>query len=273
MTTTPTNPTPLPPPEPPARRPHVGPPDDVPKSIWEHIADLRRCVLRALVAILACTLLALPFQRTWLAILLFPARNTLTHLTYLSPPEPFLVQFKIALIAGVLVALPFVAWQLWQFIAPALYPVERRWILRLAGISIVLFWAGLLFAFFVAIPFALRFFMSFETNTLTSAITLRHYVGFVNTLLLAFGVAFQIPLVLLFLMKTRLVTRARLANNRRLVFIVILIVAALLTPPDALSMLVMSGPLYALFELSLWLDRLFISHSPTPVSHEHEYHA
>ncbi len=219
-------------------------------------------MLRALLAVLICTGAALPLQRVWLQILLYPARATLPKLTYLSPPEPFLVQMKIALIAGILLALPYVAWQVWTFVAPALYPVERRWIVRLSGLSIVLFWLGLVFAFFVAVPFALRFFMSFETETLTSAITLRNYVGFVNTMLLAFGAAFQAPLVLLFLMKTGLVPREHLARNRRVVFVVILIISAILTPPDALSMLVMSVPLYVLFEGSLWLERLLTRRGP-----------
>ncbi|MCX7847010.1 MAG: twin-arginine translocase subunit TatC [bacterium] len=269
MTTTPSDlparPTPDPKPS--------GPPHDTPKTIFEHIADLRRCVLRALLAVILCTTFALPFQHLWLSILLYPARNTLARLTYLSPPEPFLVQFKIALIAGILLALPYVAWQAWLFLAPALYDLERRWILRLAGVSIILFWLGMLFAFFVAVPFALRFFISFETNMLQSAVTLRHYVGFVNTLLLAFGLAFQLPLVLLFLMKTGLVPRERLAHNRRIAFVVLLIISAILTPPDALSMLAMAAPLYLLFELSLWLERLFSPHSltftPTNTAHDH----
>lgn len=240
-----------------------GPPYDEPKSIFEHIAELRRCVLRALLGIVVCTAVALPFQRVWLAVLLYPARQSVPRLTYLSPPEPFLIQMKIALIAGVLLALPYVAWQIWQFVAPALYPVERRWITRLSGVSIVLFWLGLVFAYFVAVPFALRFFMRFETEMLTSAITLRNYVGFVNTMLLAFGAAFQAPLVLIFVMKTGLVPRERLARNRRVVLVVVMIISAMLTPPDALSMLIMTVPLYLLFEGSLWLDKLLPRRAPT----------
>ncbi len=230
-----------------------GPAYDEPKSIFEHIADLRRCVLRSVLAITACACVALPFQRVWLAVLLMPARTSLPRLTYLSPPEPFIIQMKIALVAGVLIALPYVVWQIWQFVAPALYPAEQRWIRRLSGFSLALFWLGLVFAFFVAVPFALHFFMSFESETLVSAITLRNYVGFVSVMLLAFGVAFQTPLVLIFLMKTGLVPRERLARNRGAVLVVVLIASAILTPPDVLSMLVMSVPLYILFEGSLWL--------------------
>jgi len=243
----------------------AGPPYDEPKSIFEHIAELRRCVVRALLAVVVCTGAALPLQRVWLDVLLYPARATVPKLTYLSPPEPFLIQIKITLIAGVLLALPYVAWQLWRFVAPALYPVERRWIMRLSGFSIVLFWLGLLFAYFIAVPFALRFFMKFETATITSAITLRNYAGFVNTMLLAFGAAFQTPLVLIFLMKTGLVPRERLARNRRVVFVAVMIVSALLTPPDALSMVIMTVPLYLLFECSLWLDKLLTRAAPADV--------
>jgi len=113
-----------------------------------------------------------------------------------------------------------------------------------------------LFAYFAAIPFTMRFFQQYESSFLFANITIQHYVNFALGMLVAFGAAFQLPLVLLFLMRTGLVTRARLARNRRMVIVIVLIVAAVFTPPDIVSMFVMAVPLYALFEIALGTERV-----------------
>jgi len=234
---------------------------DQPKTIYEHIGELRSCVVRALLGLAVGMLITLPFQDKLLAILVFPARASLSHLTYLSPAEPFMTQFKLAMVAGLLLALPYVIWQLWSFVAPALYPREQTWIVRLSGFSLGLFWLGVLFAYWVAVPYTMRFFQQYESNFLFANITIHHYVNFALGMLVAFGAAFQLPLVLLFLMRTGLVTRARLAGNRRLVIVIVLIVAAVFTPPDIVSMFVMAVPLYALFEIALGIEQVIATRS------------
>jgi sec-independent protein translocase protein TatC len=229
---------------------------DQPKNLFEHIAELRGCVLRALLGLVVGMAIALPFQERLLTLLVFPARSSLSHLTYLSPAEPFVTQLKLALVAGLLLALPYVVWQLWKFVAPALYPTEQRWAVRLSGFSLGLFWFGVLFAYGVAIPFTMRFFQQYQTEFLFDNITMHNYVNFALGMLVAFGAAFQLPLVLLFLMRTGLVPRARMVHNRRIVIVIILIAAAVFTPADIISMFVMAVPLYALFEIALIAERM-----------------
>jgi len=239
-------------------------PADQPKTIFAHVAELRSCVVRALLGLAVGMAIAMPFQDRLLQILVFPARASLSNLTYLSPAEPFVTQFKLALVAGLLLALPYVVWQLWTFVAPALYVREQLWIARLSGFSLGLFWAGVLFAYWVAIPFTMRFFQQYESNFLIASITIQHYVNFALAMLVAFGAAFQLPLVLLFLMRTGLVTRAYLARNRRMVVVIVLIAAAVFTPPDIVSMFVMAVPLYALFEIALGIERIIAARAAQP---------
>ncbi len=237
---------------------------DQPKTIFAHIAELRSCVVRALLGLAVGMAIALPFQSRLLMILVYPARGSLSHLTYLSPAEPFVTQFKLALVAGLLLALPYVVWQLWTFVAPALYVREQRWVARLSGFSLGLFWLGVLFAYGVAIPFTMRFFQQYQNEFLFDNITINNYVNFALAMLVAFGAAFQLPLVLLFLMRTGLVTRAYLARNRRMVIVIVLIAAAVFTPPDIVSMFVMAVPLYALFEIALGIERVIATRAAQP---------
>lgn len=222
-------------------------------SFWEHISDLRIHVIRALIAIAAGAALALPFGKFWLKLLTYPTRHTLDSLAYFSPPEAFIVTIKVSILAGLLIVLPYVVWQLWSFIAPGLYEHEKKWIIHLSGISVFLFLAGIAFAYFIMIPFALAFFKRFGGDTLTPTIGLKNYISFATTLLLCAGCAFQLPLILTFLMVTGIVPRAALVKQRGTALVIIMIISAIFTPPDIATMLIMTAPLYALFEVSLWM--------------------
>ncbi len=226
--------------------------NDPPKTIVEHLDDLRTCLLRSIIAIALGAALAMPFQKFWLRLLVHPVRASVSHLTFLSPAEPFLIQLKLTLAAGFIVVLPYVAYQIWQFVSPALYDHEKNWINRLWGASVGLFIVGLLFAYFVMIPFSLRFFMQFKSDFLVDQITLKNYIGFATFWLIASGIVFQTPLVLIFLMKTGIVPRETLARNRRVMIVIIAIIAAVFSPPDIFTMFLMGVPLYLLFEASLW---------------------
>ena len=230
---------------------------DEPRSLVEHLAELRTRVIRILVAVVVGAVISLPLQKTWLRILVKPCIRYTGKLKYLSPPEPFFIQLKIALVVGLLIVLPYVVWQVWQFVAPALYRREQKWVMRLSGFSLGLFWVGVVFAYGVAVPVAMKFFTAFAgTELLESSITLGNYIGFVSMMLLAFGFVFQLPLVLIFLMKTGLVPRERLRKNRGPVIVILTIVGAVVTPTgDALSLAIMVVPLWLLFELSLALTR------------------
>ena len=229
---------------------------DDPKSFYEHLSDLRVCVIRCVLALLICTIIAFPFQEFWLKILVYPGSRSLKSLTWLNPPDIFILRIKLSILFGLLIALPYLVRQIWLFVAPALHQHERKWITRLSGISFGLFWLGVMFAYWVIIPLAMKFFMSFGSEFLVPNITMPHYIGFTTFLLIAAGCAFQIPIVLVFLMRMGIVPREKLAKNRGIVLVIILLMSAFFTPPDAFTMLLMSAPLYSLFEASLLMDKI-----------------
>ncbi len=229
---------------------------DQPKNFVEHLAELRKRIMWCLLALAIGAGIALPFQNTWLRLIIFPARKSVSKLTYLSPQEPFFVKLKLSIAVGLLIALPIIVRQLWLFIAPGLYDKERKWITRLVYISVAMFWAGVMFAYWIIIPLAMNFFTKFGGELLEDNITISNYIGFASLVLIAAGSAFQIPLVLIFLMRTGIVKRHVFLRNRGSVFVVILILSAFFTPPDIVTMILMAGPLYLLFEASLWVAYL-----------------
>jgi len=231
-------------------------PQDDPKSFYEHLADLRVCVVRCMLALAACTIVAFPFQEFWLKILVYPGSRSLKNLTWLNPPDIFILRIKLSILFGLLIALPYIVRQIWFFVAPALHQHERKWIVRLSGISLGLFWLGVMFAYWVIIPLAMKFFMSFGSEFLIPNITMPHYIGFTTFLLVAAGCAFQIPIILVFLMRIGVVPRKKLEKNRGIALVIILIISAFFTPPDAFTMILMAAPLYSLFEASLLMDKI-----------------
>ena len=217
----------------------------------DHLSELRLRLLHSLGALAVGVVIAFPFQKFWFKILFRPARASLGHLKYLDLPEAFIIHLKLALLAGILIALPYIAWQLWKFVEPALYAHERALVLRLAGITVILFWTGVTFAYLVVLPIAIKFFMRFQNAELVADITLRNYISFSSFMLLVTGCAFEVPLVLVFLIATGVIERSVLVRNRRAVVVGILILCAVFTPPDPLSMLLLATPFYLLFEGSL----------------------
>ena len=229
---------------------------DEPKSFYEHLAELRGCIVHCVAALLICTIAAFPFQKLWLKILVYPGSRSLKTLTWLNPPDIFVLRIKLSILFGLLIALPYIIRHIWLFVAPALHQHERKWISRLSGISFVLFWTGVMFAYWIMVPLAMKFFMSFGSDFLVPNITMPHYIGFTTFLLLAAGCAFQIPIILVFLMRIGAVPRKKLEKNRGIVLIIILLVSAFFTPPDAFTMILMAAPLYSLFEVSLLMDKI-----------------
>jgi len=229
---------------------------DEPKSFYEHLADLRGCIVHCVAALLICTIAAFPFQKLWLKILVYPGSRSLKNLVWLNPPDIFVLRIKLSVLFGLLIALPYIVRQIWMFVAPALHQHEKKMITRLSGISFGLFWIGVMFAYWIMVPLAMKFFMSFGSDFLVPNITMPHYIGFTTFLLIAAGCAFQIPIILVFLMRAGIVPREKMAKNRGIILILILIISAFFTPPDAFTMILMAAPLYSLFELSLFMDKL-----------------
>ncbi len=224
------------------------------KTFLEHLEELRGVLLRSLAAVAL-----LLFPAYWAAGRLIPwllrqlerlGGNDL-QFHYFSPLEPFLVQLKCSLLLALFGALPYVSWQVAGFIAPGLYRRERRLFGMLAGAAFLLFLAGAAFAFALILPLLLRFAASYRSPELAPMLGLGNFIDLAGLLLLGFGLMFQLPVVVVVLVRTGLIRTATLRRSRPVVVIVILVLAAILTPPDVVSQLLMAVPTWLLFELAL----------------------
>lgn len=226
-------------------------------SFLSHLEALRALLLKSLAAVAVLLLPAFycanEVMNRLLAYLSRPlnGEGPTLQFHFFSPLEPFLVQLKLSLLLALFGALPYVSLQVARFVAPALYSHERRALRWLAGMISVLFLIGAAFAFFLVLPLLLNFARSYSTPQLTPMLGLANFVELAGLLLLGFGLMFQLPVVTLLLVKTGVVRVATLRKQRPVILIVILALAAILTPPDVLSQLLMAIPTWLLFEAAL----------------------
>ena len=243
-------------------------PQDLPPMgqmpLMDHLRELRMRLLRALLAVLAgfslCYWQAPRLQAALEAPLLEVLRSlpqATGKLMFTGLAEAFIVEIKVALAAGFFVAAPFVFYQFWAFVSPGLYPQERRLLVPLALATGLFFIAGAAFGYFVVFPPAFKFFLSYNSESVTAMPALAEYFGFCIQLLLAFGLVFEMPLLAFFLARMGLITPALLRKTRGYAYIAAFILAAVLTPPDVVSQLLMAGPLLLLYELSIWVAGIF----------------
>jgi sec-independent protein translocase protein TatC len=226
----------------------------------DHLEELRWRILWSVLAVLAGVVVGffLVTQYDVLGLLIEPIRPLVgdDRLKYLSPADPFFITLKLALTFGVLVASPFIAWQAWAFFAPALTPREKRALIPAVALSVVMFAAGVALAYFATLPLALRFLMGFQVGALEQSIIASAYLSFVVRLLLAFGIAFQLPVILAVLSVLGIVDSRRLAASRRYALVLATIAASLLTPGDIVSTFLLGIPLLLLYEMGIGLTRL-----------------
>ncbi|MFA7185573.1 MAG: twin-arginine translocase subunit TatC, partial [Victivallales bacterium] len=219
---------------------------------------LRQVIFKILAAVIILFPAAFYFAGDLIVLLVNYSCPEGFALRYFSLMEPLFVKIKISLLAAFFVALPYVAWEVWKFVVPALYPNEKRTIKRLTLSSWALFLAGVTFCFFFVIPAMMRFSLSMQSDELQAAIGLNNYIGLAGMLLLGFGIMFQLPIVIFFLALSGMIQIKTLKKLRPLVMIAILTLSALLTPPDVFSQLMMAVPTYLLFEVSLLLSSLAV---------------
>ena len=234
-----------------------------------HLLELRRRVLFAVIAIFVGFLISYPFSKTIYNILAAPLIDILpkgSHLIYTSLPEVFLTYVQLSLLSGFILALPVVLYQFWAFIAPGLYEHERKAFFPLIFASIFLFIGGMLFAYFIVFPNAFRFFVSFSGGDITAMPKVDSYLSLIVKFSLAFGLAFQIPILIIVLVRVGVLQVATLQHGRRYAFLICAIASALLSPPDVLSMIMLLIPMYMLFELGLF----FAARLPGPRSAEED---
>jgi sec-independent protein translocase protein TatC len=228
-----------------------------------HLVELKKRVIWSLIVFFIMAGICYGFSTQIYAFLTHPLEqgpNAASHrLIYTGLTEAFSTYIKVAMFGGIFLTVPFIMVQIWLFIAPGLYERERRAILPFFIVSPVLFVMGACFSFFVFIPLAWKFFLSFETPQVAGGLPIilearvAEYLSITTNFILAFGAAFELPIVLGLLGKLDLIQAKSLAQFRKWALVIILCVAALLAPPDVLSQVALAIPLYCLYEISVWL--------------------
>lgn len=178
------------------------------------------------------------------------------RLQAIKPMTYFFVQLQVALLGGVVISLPVIFFQFWQFVAPGLLTREKGLVFPLIGLSVLCFAIGACIAYWIVLPLGLRFFLSLEPADMTSQWAVNEYFGFVLRLLFGFGIVFEMPVVTLFLSRIGLITPDTMRRVRRYAVVSIFLVAAIFTPPDPVSQILMALPLLLLYELSIWVCRV-----------------
>ena len=231
------------------------------ESFISHLVELRDRLLRSIYAVFAIFVLlwfwpGLPKIYDLLAL---PMMRTLpqgAHMIATGVITPFLVPLKVGLMAAFLLALPYILYQAWAFIAPGLYAHEKRLALPLVFGSTVLFFSGVAYCYFVVFNWVFRFIIHFAPKSITPAPDIEAYLSFVLTMFLAFGTTFEIPLIEVVLVRTGLLTVAKLKAVRPYVIVGAFVVAAVVTPPDAISQMLLAIPMCVLYECGILLSQL-----------------
>jgi sec-independent protein translocase protein TatC len=228
--------------------------------LMEHLNELRvrltRCCIAVGLAFLACWTVVEPIFDALVSPLLavLPDKSSAMYTTL---PEGFFTRMYIAFIVGIFLASPVIFYQIWRFIAPGLYEEEKRFILPIAVVSAIFFLGGGCFCYFIVFPHAFSFLVSFATEPIVIMPKISEYLDFVLKLILAFGLIFEMPLFSFFLARMGVVTAVMMRKTRRYAILVIFIVAAILTPPDVVSQLLMACPMIMLYELSILVAAAF----------------
>jgi sec-independent protein translocase protein TatC len=230
-------------------------------SIIEHLEELRSRLIRVCIGISLGTVIGLIFSKPLYQIISGPMRASLPEGSFFIATEPIealMAYLKVGLVAGVFLAMPYAFYQLWLFIAPGLKRGEKSGALLVTIVTSAFFIGGALFGYFVVFPMSFKFFSTILVGTDIHFLpSMRVYLSFAIRLLLAFGIIFELPVLILALARAGIVTHRQLAKARPYCVLGIFVLAALLTPPDVISQILMAGPLLLLFEASLILARFF----------------
>ena len=230
--------------------------DPATMTLAEHLEELRRRLIVIVVSVLAAAIVGFVFSRPVLDLLRTPLPEGQDVLIFLSPADAFAAQLKIAGFLGIAFAMPVILFNVWRFVTPGLLANERRYIWPVMIGALALFVLGVVIGF-VVIPYALNFLLGFAGPGLEPALTVDGYIGFVTTMMLAFGLVLEFPIILIGLAKVGILNHRRLASQRRWAMLVIVLFAIILTPGgDPISPLILSGVMFLLFEGSLLVIRL-----------------
>lgn len=227
-------------------------------NFLEHLGELRKRLLISVIILVVCAGCMAYFAHDLMKnVFLKPATDANLDLQNLQPfGQPFLY-FKVIAISGLIVAMPFILYQFWLFISPALYETERKWVLKATFFTSLCFIVGVIFSYIVLIPSMLAFAANFGSELIENNIDVNQYFGFISMILLASGILFQLPIISYILSKMGIISPKILSKYRRHAIVLILILAAILTPtPDPISQLIFAAPIFLLYELSIFISWL-----------------
>ncbi|BDU59171.1 Sec-independent protein translocase protein TatC [Limnohabitans sp. MORI2] len=235
----------------------------------QHLIELRDRLVKATIAVLVAgaALAIYPGPAELYDLLAAPLVAQLPeggHLIATSVISPFLVPLKILLMTAFLMALPVVLYQVWAFVAPGLYSHEKKLVLPLVVSSTVLFMVGVAFCYFFVFGQVFKFIQSFAPKSIMAAPDIEAYLGFVISMFIAFGLAFEVPIVVIVLARMGVVTVEKLKDFRSYFIVLAFIIAAIVTPPDVVSQLALAIPMCILYEIGIWAAQLFIKHTQAP---------
>lgn len=232
--------------------------NDQPLPLVAHLTELRDRLLRALLSVLIVFICLFPFANDIYAFVSEPLRALLPEGATMIATEvasPFLTPFKLTLVAAIFIAIPYVLFQIWSFVAPGMYRHEKRFAIPLLASSVILFYAGASFAYFVVFPLIFAFFTSVGPEGITIMTDINSYLNFVLKLFFAFGIAFEIPIAAVLLIWAGITTAEDLARKRPYIIVGCFIFGMLLTPPDVISQSLLAVPMWILFEFGVFFGR------------------
>lgn len=232
------------------------PPESLPEmGLVDHLVELRRRLIRIIIIVVAGSVLAYVLREHILAIIITPIKQYYPNITdilvFITPSEAFLTFLKISVYSGIIITAPLLINEVWQFVKPALYKREKILTGRFLAVSTLLFYLGILVAYYLILPFGFRFLLGFSGPYLKPMLSIRESAVFIFRILVVFGLVFELPIILFVMSLLGIVTSARLKKARRYIIVVVFLVAAFLTPPDPLTQIMLALPLILLYEISI----------------------
>ena len=225
---------------------------------FEHIDELRSRLIKSLAVIVLLFILSIIFSTDIINLLQLPLKAALpqgSSLHFTGPLDVFTASIRVSFLVAIVCASPIWIYHFWQFIEPALYETEKKYLLPFTIVSTLLFFFGICFCFFLILPLTLEFLISLGSEVGTPIITINDYLAMIQLMIFGFGFIFETPLILVLLASLGVVSSQTLANYRRFVIVATLVIGAILTPPDPLSQIAMALPLYVMYEVSIVIIR------------------
>jgi sec-independent protein translocase protein TatC len=228
-------------------------------TLLSHLIELRTRLLRIAMAVVGVFIVLLPWADDIFALVSQPLREVLPggQMIATQVASPLLTPFKLTFFVALFIAMPIVLYQIWAFVAPGLYKKEKRFAVPLLGSSIVLFYMGIAFAYFVVFPLMFNFFTTIAPEGVEVQTDISQFLDFITTIFFAFGLAFEVPIATVLVVWTGLTTPKKLAGARPYVFLGAFVIGMFLTPPDMISQTLLAVPIYILFELGIVMSRIY----------------